>query len=160
MQKELYSVIDAMQINDRAYIYDSGNSQVFRHPGEMKACFANRKYEKLNLSQAVKQSVCVLQAEDVEKHLIVVVDYYDDLLWRNINMGMNLDVRNDNDCNFIICNLGKPLAPFDHPRCHCKLFEHAEGVGNWIKQMCFNVCEVTDSGRTSQKDISGQDDSR
>jgi len=120
---------------------------MFRHPGEVVGAFMNvKQLGGFRIDHALKQTVYLMTMEDIdaEKYVFLVIDKDSKTLERYVQKGLSLDVKEDADCQFVLCGIGEPspellgrLADF-HPRCTYVYAPNTQGLGARLCAACID----------------------
>lgn len=101
--------ISCVESDDRSFIYDPSYSSVPRRKGESAGRIGNYRIPpKWNWQSSIKDTIEMMHLEDQDSHKLVVMitDKIEDKDIYQFAMGMNLDVKLDAECKFVVCGIG------------------------------------------------------
>jgi hypothetical protein len=135
-----------MQAGDRAYLYQTDNTEIFKHPGEIVGALINSKELRIvNFENALKQTIYLMSIEDrdTDKYVIVVMDQDKKFLERHLKKGLSLNLREDVGCKFILCSLFYTSPILEklcslYTQCQYLNIQEINSLNKSLRQICIN----------------------
>jgi len=140
VKNEVIEAISPFREEDTAYLHHpERNLKLLSASEETSHIVSYLNPVNYNIQNAIKDTVFVIEGPPgAHRHVFFITDRYDKEIEYGFKMGLNYDLKHENDCSFSLCGIGskydKSLKNMckNHPRCSFVHFRKVEKLSEYI----------------------------